>query len=269
MREAFDPVLFGIGVVAMFVLLVDTTYPIARDYVLEPVWTLGIYGALPFGAAVAASVRRHRVASYVAALGVACLLVPICGRAWFMPRGAFDSRPEVLIAFVAAGSVLVAAGARLGRFDLDTWGAGLGQWRWWLPRLGLLFALIVPGVGIAALVSPELLAYYPEYPPARTDGRILLFYQLANGLYMLGWEFFFRGFLTFGVASRAGAKVAILLPAIPFLLLHRNKPELEMVSSFLGSMVLSAWCLRARTFLPSVLLHWGLNLTMELLGFFF
>ncbi len=46
---------------------------------------------------------------------------------------------------------------------------------------------------------------------------------------LLGWEFFFRGFLLFSLAEISGPW-AIWLQALPFTLAHLDKPELEALS---------------------------------------
>ncbi len=51
--------------------------------------------------------------------------------------------------------------------------------------------------------------------------KALLFYELAMGFYMFCWEFFFRGFLLFGLQkSRLGAWGAVIVQALLFALLH-------------------------------------------------
>lgn len=280
MRDALEPRAMAIGAVAALALVIDTSIPTRRDYLLEPAWTVAVYGALPLGAGLAidasakrlgpdpsASTRRSLGTAVLLGAGIATLLAAIGARAWLLPQGWFEARPLPMILAAAVGAALVVTGALVGRVKLDAWGVGLGDVRWWAPRFFVLMALIVPAIALAAWLSPELLSYYPEYKPARTDATILVRYQLGNGFYMLGWEYFFRGFLTFGVSRFAGAPAATVLQGLPFVLLHAGKPGLELIASYLGSVLLAAWCLRARTFVPAVLLHWGLNMTMELAGF--
>jgi membrane protease YdiL (CAAX protease family) len=269
MRDAFDPQLMGIGLAAMFVLVVDSVSPVRRDYLFEPMWSVALWGLVPFSVAVLASCERRPLKLGVAAIACIAAVATVCARAWVMPTGWFDARPMTMLALVGPTAALTAFAAWFGNVDTGKWGVAIGDWRWWLPRFGVLMALIVPTIAIAAWVSPDLLEFYPEYKPARTDWRLLVYCQIGTGFYMLGWEYFYRGFLTFGVASRANASAAAVLQALPFLLLHAGKPEIEVIASYVGSVVLAAWCLRARTFLPSVLLHWGLNLTMEVAGFLY
>ena len=57
------------------------------------------------------------------------------------------------------------------------------------------------------------------------------------------------------MARRGDALVAILLHAFPFFLLHGNKPEIELLSSFVGGIFAGWFCLRARTFFPLYVIH--------------
>ena len=120
---------------------------------------------------------------------------------------------------------------------------------------------------MGAYLDPTLTKYYPDYKPARTDSVILTVYIFTTLLYMVAWESFFRGFLLFGMARVAGPLFAILFQVMPFYILHRGGPASELVSSFFGGVILAAFCYRAKSFIPAVILHGVLNTTMQILGF--
>jgi membrane protease YdiL (CAAX protease family) len=100
----------------------------------------------------------------------------------------------------------------------------------------------------------------------------LLFYELGTGFYLFCWEFFFRGFLLFGLARARflGATGAIVLQAIPFTLLHwslvpaASKPPLEIASAFIGALALGALAWRTRSFVYGFLVHWAVSMTLDL-----
>ncbi len=267
LRDAFDGRIMAIGLVAAFALAVDSAHPAKADLVLQPVWFLALYGALPFCVAVLVEGAERWKAAIPAACGAFLVAAMIATRAWLAPAGFFEKQPWTAAALVGTGLALAVAGAIAGRLDLSRWGLSAGDWRWWAPLTAFLLLLAAPLVVAAAHLSPELMSYYPEYAPARHDARALFLSQLGTGVYMLSWEYFFRGFLTFAIAARAGAPVAVLLQALPFLVLHTEKPELELLSSYAGAVVLAACCLRARTFLPAVILHWGINAIMEVTAY--
>lgn len=267
LRDAFDGPIMAIGLVAAFAFAVDSAHPAKADLVLQPAWFLALYGALPFAVAVLVEGAANWRAAVPATCGAFLVAGAIATRAWLAPAGFFEKQPWAFAALAGTGVALAAAGAVAGRLDLSRWGVAAGDWRWWAPLTGGLLLLAIPLVLAAARLSPDLLAYYPEYEPARHDGGVLVLSQLGTGVYMLAWEYFFRGFLTFAVAARAGAPVAVLLQALPFLVLHTEKPELELFTSYAGAVLAAALCLRARTFLPAFIVHWGINAAMEAAAF--
>ena len=64
---------------------------------------------------------------------------------------------------------------------------------------------------------PEFRSYYCMY--AINWPNLLL----STVLFMLAWEFLFRGYMLFGLEKSIG-KSAIFVQAIPFVLLHQEKP---------------------------------------------
>ncbi len=256
--------------VACLSMLLDLRHPLKGSPFAKDSWTLGVYGALPLvGLVWWELVDRGGKGRWLALAGTVVVVSPLAAHLISdQVTRAFKADPLLLLGPIALGSLLLLAsgwrsGARLG----PDWGIGLGDWRWWTPRMGVLVGLMIPMVVVAGWLSPSLLEYYPQYKPARTDVWMLVYYQSSLGIYMLGWEFFFRGFLTHGLARRGDALFAIFFQAVPFFLLHRTKPEAELVASFVGSILIAWFCLRARSFLPAWLLHWGMNLTMETTGF--
>ena len=211
---------------------------------------------------------RDLVARVLATLAAACAVVPatmwghgVDGRALLKA----DATPLILGAGV--GAMLVMLAMARGGVAPSTWGLGKGDAGWWLKPVVALLLVIVVLMPVVCWLFPEFAAYYPRYRPGRTDVTALLKYQLAMGAYMFCWEFVFRGFMLFGVARHLGAMPAILLQASPFFLLHHNKPEPELISSWFGGILMGWLCLRARCMWPSFLLHWVLYSSMELNAF--
>ncbi|HHO53110.1 MAG TPA: CPBP family intramembrane metalloprotease [Deltaproteobacteria bacterium] len=178
-----------------------------------------------------------------------------------------DPMPLVVGALVGLGLILLASWK--GKLDLHAWGLGLGDVRWWSRPVFILLALIAIGIPLTAWLFPEFVSYYPRYVPARVrpDVVALLQYQLAMGIYMFCWEFFFRGFMLFGLMRYMGPAPAILMQAYPFFLLHDAKPEPELISSWFGGIGVGWLAWRSRSCWPSFLLHWIMYMTMELSAF--
>jgi len=236
--------------------------------VLNGSFAFAAFGVLPLCFAVALDARRHaaRIAAGLLGLG---LLVPLSVCALVRPtRAVFRGAPELILCPALVGLVLLLWIAARSGVSLVRWGLGLGDWRWWLPRAGLL-ALGAAVLSLTTLaLDPEMRAYYPDYKPARKSLPILLSTLGMTGLYLIGWEWLFRGYLLTGVARVAGPLVAVLFQALPFFIAHRGGPASELVGSFVGGILLGAFCWRAKSFWAAPMLHWVLYATTQLGGFY-
>lgn len=112
----------------------------------------------------------------------------------------------------------------------------------------------------------------PVYFLGHVHLKALVFYELAMGYYMFCWEFFFRGFLLFGLQkSRIGSWGAVLVQAVLFALLHwsyvpgASKPPVEVLSALPGGIILGILALRTRSFLYGFLAHWAISLTLDII----
>ncbi|OQY83142.1 MAG: hypothetical protein B6D40_07540 [Anaerolineae bacterium UTCFX3] len=72
---------------------------------------------------------------------------------------------------------------------------------------------------------------------------------------IFGWEFLFRGWITFGYARKFGAN-ALWIQAVPFALMHIGKPEIETLSTVFGGFAFGWIAYRTRSFLYPFLIHW-------------
>ncbi|MBN1785495.1 MAG: CPBP family intramembrane metalloprotease, partial [Candidatus Methanofastidiosa archaeon] len=81
------------------------------------------------------------------------------------------------------------------------------------------------------------------------------------GLLMLSTEFFYRGFMLFGL-DRLG-KGAILVQAIPYAYVHLGKPMLEVYYSFFAGIVFGYIDWESKSILPSFLLHWTTSIIFD------
>ena len=173
---------------------------------------------------------------------------------------------------------------------LDADGRGLNSWIWWFGMQGIL-GFILPvlilkfgfknswrdmglsrgdsslGWKIALIYLPlvvigtwflsdslEFQAKYPHYSPASTDWSIFLLYEGFFLFYWIGWEYLWRGFVLFGTARTFGL-MAIFVQAMPFAILHYDKPMPEALLSILGGVALGALVWRLKSFWIAVPIH--------------
>lgn len=133
-------------------------------------------------------------------------------------------------------------------------------------RIALLFFLGMVPVLLVVSRFPEFQNYYPIQKQAAYQWGYLLYFEITYGFYFFCWEFFYRGFLTFGMARAFGVPAAIALQAIGFGIMHYSKPTPEFLSSFVGGIALGWLAIRGRSFLPCFALHWAVSLTLDLLA---
>lgn len=150
------------------------------------------------------------------------------------------------------------------RKSLINFGLGLGN-----IKKGLLILLVIPVLVIPLIyISSKMPEIRTEYPLAKSllsDQSNLLIYQLAYiFLYYIGWEFFFRGFILFGLKDRFGPMNAILIQTISSCLVHIDKPEGEIVGSIIIGIVFGIIALRTRSIWYVFLIHAAIGVFLDL-----
>lgn len=127
-----------------------------------------------------------------------------------------------------------------------------------------LYIAMLPVLFWAARL-PAFQQYYPIQPQAAQSLAYLAYFELTYGMYMLTWEFFFRGFLTFGLARGFGPWAPVILQAVAFGIMHIGKPMPEIIGSFAAGIALGILALKGRSFLHCFVLHWACALTFDLM----
>lgn len=101
------------------------------------------------------------------------------------------------------------------------------------------------------------------------DWGRLAFHECVFGFYMFCWEWFFRGFLLFGVRRAFPDWFAVVFQALLFFALHWGKPLPELFSSLAGGLFLGVVALRLRSFLPCFFIHWLISMTFDFAVLYF
>ncbi len=133
-------------------------------------------------------------------------------------------------------------------------GLSLKNWRQSVKyaAVALLFALPVIYYGTTI---ESFRAYYPIWAPAGDSLGNFLLYQATIAILMFNTEFLFRGYLLFSLEKEAGKTPALLLHALPYMLIHIGKPGLEVPYSFFAGIVFGYMALKTRSILPGFLVH--------------
>ena len=122
-----------------------------------------------------------------------------------------------------------------------------GDWRAGLSLTAIVIAIAAPILWLIARNSPAMVDYYAhQWNPAA---------PLYTFLDLVGWEFFFRGFLLFGYARVFGAN-ALWIHAVPFALAHLSKPAVETYSTIFGGFLFGLVAWRTKSFVYPFLIHW-------------
>lgn len=162
------------------------------------------------------------------------------------------------------------------RERLSDYGFQLGEWRVWGKWLLLFVAVFIP-IALIASRLPAFANFYPRYRPIVSyhrpllggytmlppDHRLILLSISGWLVYFFAWEFFFRGFMLFGLGRYIGA-LAIFVQMVPFAMAHFPKLEPEAWASVFAAVALGVMAWRSKSFVGPWLVHWLAATTMDL-----
>jgi uncharacterized protein len=157
---------------------------------------------------------------------------------WFSSLFYFAILPVLVIVFILRKNPLD-YGFRWGNAGL--WGRYVG-----------VFCLIAAPVLFFTTFSPEFQKYY------KIENFNLVSYFWINFASLFGSEFFFRGFLIFGLKEKF-KETSILVQMIPFVLVHLGKPELETISTIITGILFGYIVYRGKSFWPAFIIHMFIN----------
>jgi membrane protease YdiL (CAAX protease family) len=143
------------------------------------------------------------------------------------------------------------------------WG---GLHRHWHFYVGVLAAMLPVVIGAAR--TPYFQQTYPFYDYVSASLFGFLLWQAAYGLQFLAVEFFFRGFLLFGLRPTFGVH-ALLIGMAPYCMIHFQKPMGEALGAIVAGFLLNYLALKNRSIWGGAFLHWMIALTMDAAAIFF
>jgi membrane protease YdiL (CAAX protease family) len=158
----------------------------------------------------------------------------------FTPNKAFDR--VALYLLIPLGVILLAF-----RKSPREYGFTWGDWPAGFALTAIIIAIAAPILWLVARSDPAMVRYYSNQ--WNVAAPLLTFLDL------IGWEFFFRGFLLFGYARVFGAN-ALWLQAVPFALAHIGKPAVETYSTIFGGFLFGLVAWRSKSFAYPFLIHW-------------
>jgi membrane protease YdiL (CAAX protease family) len=138
-----------------------------------------------------------------------------------------------------------------------SYGLALGDWKMGLAATVVLFILIAGFLLYPSSQTEEMRAFYPFDKAAGSSTLAFLKLEIPRGLlFYTAWEFFFRGFMLFGLRSYVGDWLAICIQTVPSCLWHIGMPTGEIFSSIAGGILFGILAIRTNSILWPLLLHY-------------
>ena len=150
-------------------------------------------------------------------------------------------------------------------------GLGLGNWKLSLRVFAIFAAMMLIAVFVLLLFQVRgFLRYYPMYAKGGAGSRSLtvgwfVLLELCYLLYFVGWEFYFRSLLILPLEKSMGA-LAPLVGALPFAIMHIDKPVAEAFGSIVAAYFLGVLVLKTRSFWICAVLHFIIAFAMDLVA---
>lgn len=127
-------------------------------------------------------------------------------------------------------------------------------------------AVYAPLMIAAAYVASHNAAIAAAYPINRSAGAspaMFGLHALSYVLFYLGWEFYFRGFMQFGLAGSLGKVNAVLVQVMASVLVHIGKPTIEIYAAIAAGILWGVLAFRTRSLLSGLVQHYLLGLAVD------
>lgn len=112
---------------------------------------------------------------------------------------------------------------------------------------------------------PEIRASFPLDKGAGDSILAFLKLQVLRGLlFYSAWEFFFRGFILFGLRKYTGDWMAICIQVIPSSMWHIGMATPEVFSSILAGLLFGILAIRTRSIFWCFLLHYFIGIFLDI-----
>jgi membrane protease YdiL (CAAX protease family) len=134
----------------------------------------------------------------------------------------------------------------LFRENPKQYGFSFGDWKLGLTYTALGILSMSPVIYYLGSGNTSMQKYYEPY---------LHGLPWTTFIDLIGWEFFFRGWILFAYSRKFGHN-ALWLQAVPFALAHIGKPEIETLSTIFGGFAFGWVAWRTKSFVWPLLIHW-------------
>ena len=131
-------------------------------------------------------------------------------------------------------------------------------------KISLIFLMVmIPLVWIVSSY-PDFVRTYPQLAEVRDNWNTFFIFEAAALVYLLAWEFIWRGFMLFGLKEKFGY-YAVFIQMIPFLILHNGKPPAETFGAIVAGIALGILAWRTGSVYYCVITHAGVMFGIDLI----
>jgi membrane protease YdiL (CAAX protease family) len=150
------------------------------------------------------------------------------------------------------------------REKLSNYGLKIGDYKVGI-FISILFIFLMIIIIWFASSSTLFAENYPLLNSAKNSWNTFLVYELTLLIYMVAWEFFWRGFMLFGLENKFGY-YSVLIQMVPFVILHNGKPFLETFGAIFGGIALGVLALRTRSVYYCIITHIGVMYSIDFIS---
>lgn len=165
--------------------------------------------------------------------------------------------------FVVLGVTGLVVGRWILKLPWKEMGLGLGDLKLGLKGALVTYVIFAAPVVLGGSGMADVGAEYPLSKAAAASWSALATYSVLYGVYYVGWEIHFRGFMVFGLARKIGQWPAILFAMVPSVLVHAGKPPGETFGAIFAGLVWGWLAFESRSILGPLLAHWALGITND------
>lgn len=148
--------------------------------------------------------------------------------------------------------------------ELKDYGLQFGDY-----KAGLIFSTLFIAVMILIIwiisATPDFASKYPHLQSTKNNWRTFYIYESGMLLYMIAWEFIWRGFMLFGLKEKFGY-YSVMIQMIPFVILHNGKPVAETFGSIAGGIALGILAFRTNSIYYCIITHMSVMFSIDFIS---
>ncbi|HSD64169.1 MAG TPA: CPBP family intramembrane glutamic endopeptidase [Ignavibacteriaceae bacterium] len=148
--------------------------------------------------------------------------------------------------------------------NLKDFGLTAGDYKAGFVLTIIFLVIMLPLVWIFSSY-PDFVRTYPQLVSVRDNWNTFLIFEAGLIIYLVAWEFIWRGFMLFGLKGKFGY-YAIFIQMIPFLILHNGKPVIETFGAIVAGIALGVLAWRTVSVYYCIITHGFVMVSIDLVS---